>query len=68
MSRRSISASIEESEVDELQAKAEWRFPTDRPAYAQGMVAQVPVKLLFTGDKVLVLAATIIADYLEERL
>lgn len=59
---------LTEEEAASLQAHAEWRFPRERPALAQGLIADVPTKLVFTGERVLLLTATIVSSYLAERI
>ena len=56
------------SEVARLQAVCAWEFPRRRPAFAQGHVAGVPVKMLFDDGGVRVLVPTVLAHHLEERL
>ena len=51
-----------------LSRSCEWELPTDRPAFAQGAVAGLPVKLWFEQDRVLVLVPAPYATDLEERI
>jgi hypothetical protein len=45
-----------------------WEPPGERPACAQGAVAEVPVKLWLEGDRTLVLVQSALAADLEGRL
>ena len=49
--------------LDFLERHCEWRLPDQRPAFAQGMVAGLPMKLWFEPDRVLLLVP---APYLSE--
>jgi glycine cleavage system aminomethyltransferase T len=51
-----------------LAATCAWELPSERPAFAQGSVADIPVKLWIEADRVLFLVATPYAAELEERL
>ncbi|MEZ4659043.1 MAG: glycine cleavage T C-terminal barrel domain-containing protein [Caldilineaceae bacterium] len=51
-----------------LARHCEWELPRQRPAFAQGMIAGLPVKLWLAEEDVLVLAPTPFAAELEERL
>lgn len=46
----------------------EWEPPPSRPAFAQGMVAHLAVKVWFETDRTLILLPTPLAAELEERL
>ena len=46
----------------------EWRLPDARPAFAQGAVANVPVKLWLETDRVLILTAGPFRHDLQERM
>ena len=49
-----------------LGRECEWELPTMRPAFAQGAVAGLPMKLWFDEDRVLfVVAAPFAADFTE---
>ncbi len=62
-------AVLDEADLPRLQAACGWKFPCHRPAFAQGAAAGIPVKLLFgTDGKTLVLAPTVLAHHMEERL
>ena len=62
------AARFDHSELDRLQAVSAWEFPRRRPAFAQGHLAGVPVKMLFDEGGVRVLVPTVLAHHLEERL
>ena len=51
-----------------LSRACEWEPPRHRPAFAQGAVAGLPVKLWLAQDRVLVLVPAPYAADLEERL
>lgn len=52
--------------LDILQRESDWELPTRRPAFAQGAVAGIPVKLWLEDDRVLfVVAAPFAADFQE---
>jgi hypothetical protein len=55
--------------IDAIAHHVEWSLPTDRPALAQGAVAQVPARVWLPddGDALLITAAAY-ADELESRL
>ena len=55
--------------VEAIAHHTEWAFPTDRPALAQGAVAQVPARVWLPddGDALLITAAAY-ADELASRL
>jgi len=50
-----------------LERECEWELPRARPAFAQGMVAGLPLKLWFESERVLVLVAGPFAHDLAER-
>ena len=51
-----------------LERFCEWEPPTERPAFAQGAVAEIPTMLYFTTDKTLfVVHAPYVHDF-EERI
>ena len=54
--------------LDFLQRTCEWRLPAQRPAFAQGMVAGLPMKLWFAEDEVLLMVAAPYASDLLERM
>ena len=62
------AAWFDRSELSRLQALSAWEFPRRRPAFAQGHLAGIPVKMLFDVGGVRVLAPTVLAHHLEERL
>lgn len=51
-----------------LACACEWEVPKTRPAFAQGMVAGLPVKLWLESDRVLFVTAAPYAADLEERM
>ena len=51
-----------------LRSSCEWELPSDRPAFAQGAVAGLAVKLWFESDRVFVMTASAFAHELEERM
>lgn len=51
-----------------LERACEWELPGERPAFAQGAVAGLPVKLWFEEDRVLFIVPAPFALDLEERL
>ena len=59
---------FEESELAVLQSVCGWEFPGHRPAFSQGHVAGIPMKLWFTGGRVLALVPTVVVHHLAERL
>jgi glycine cleavage system aminomethyltransferase T len=60
---------LSEAEAAELLARAcAWEPPAARPATAQGALADIAVKLHFSGERVLLLVPTPYAADLEERL
>ena len=62
------AAWFDRSELPRLQAVCAWEFPRHRPAFAQGHLAAIPVKMRFDEGGVLVLVPTVLAHHLEERL
>lgn len=56
------------SDLASLQSACEWEFPDERPALAQGHLAGVPVKMLFSTSGVLILIPTGMAHTFQERL
>lgn len=44
-----------------------WRRPTERPAFAQGLVAELPVKLWFEQERTLLVVASTLAAELADR-
>ena len=59
---------FEVSELAMLQSVCEWEFPSERPALAQGHVAGVAVKMLFSGSGVMVVVPTVTLHHFRERL
>lgn len=51
-----------------LEHHCEWRLPDPRPAFAQGMVAGLPMKLWFEQDRLLLLVPAPYSSDLEARL
>ena len=51
-----------------LEHECPWVLPTERPAFAQGAVAHLPVKLYFEEEQVLFMTSTPFAGELQERL
>lgn len=49
-------------------AGADWHPPERQPALAQGMLFQLPVKLWFDGDRVLVFTQHVVAADLAARI
>lgn len=54
--------------LDFLERSCEWELPSERPAWAQGAVAGVPVKLWLDRDRVLFVVPAPYAHDLEDRL
>lgn len=54
--------------ADFLAHHCEWPMPAARPAFAQGMVAGLPLKLWLEAERVLFLVQSPLAAELEERL
>ena len=54
--------------IDLLERECDWELPQERPAFAQGLVAGLPVKLWFERDRVLFIVASPLAADLTERL
>lgn len=54
--------------LDWLERECDWDWRRDRSAFAQGLVAGLPVKLWFEPDRVLVLVPAPFADALQERV
>ena len=54
--------------IDVLERECDWELPQGRPAFAQGIVAGLPVKLWFERDRVLFIVASPFAVDLAERL
>ena len=60
---------LEQSEaLDFLERACSWRLPDERPALAQGAVADLPVKLWLEKERVLFLVPAPLAHALEERM
>ncbi len=51
-----------------LEHECVWELPSERPAFAQGAVAHLPVKLYFEEGRVLIMTAAPYAYDLSERL
>jgi hypothetical protein len=54
--------------LDFLERTCEWELPHTRPAFAQGMVAGLPVKLWLEAEQILFVVAAPYAHELAERL
>lgn len=54
--------------IDLLERECDWELPQDRPAFTQGLVAGLPVKVWFERDRVLFVVASPLAADLTERL
>lgn len=54
--------------ADFLIRECRWRLPETRPAFAQGAVAHLPVKLYLETTRVLILVAAVYAAELEPHL
>jgi hypothetical protein len=54
--------------LDFLERSCEWELPRARPAFAQGMVAGLPLKLWFEPERVLFIVPAPFTVDLEERL
>jgi len=48
--------------LDFLERSCEWELPRARPAFAQGMVAGLPLKLWFEPERVLLIAAGLVVS------
>lgn len=53
--------------LDFLERTCTWQLPSERPAFAQGAVADLPVKLYFEEDRILILTPAPYAADFEER-
>ena len=51
-----------------IQPYIEWAMPSDRPCLVQGLVAAVPAKIWFDGDRILVFCHTAYVHELAERV
>lgn len=54
--------------IDLLERECDWELPHERPAFAQGIVAGLPLKIWFERDRVLFIVASPFAADLMERL
>ena len=54
--------------VDFLERECDWELPDERPAFAQGLVAGLPLKIWFERERVLFVVASPFAADLTERL
>ncbi len=52
---------------DLLERECDWETPSARPAFAQGAVAGLPVKLWFEHDRVLFVVSAVFANDFMER-
>jgi hypothetical protein len=51
-----------------LERECDWELPRETPAFAQGIVAGLPLKIWFETERVLLIVASAFAIDLEERL
>jgi len=51
-----------------LLSECEWQLPSERPAFAQGMVSHLAVKLWLEEDRTLILVPSVMSAELEARL
>ncbi|NND04705.1 MAG: hypothetical protein HKN91_18185 [Acidimicrobiia bacterium] len=51
-----------------LLSECEWQLPSERPAFAQGMVSHLAVKLWLEDDRTLILVPSAMSAELEARL
>ena len=52
--------------IDFLERECDWELPQQRPAFAQGLVAGLPAKVWFEGNRVLfIVASPFEADFME---
>ena len=54
--------------ADLLEIHCEWEPPTERPVFAQGAVAEIPLKMWFTTEKTLFVLHAPYAHDFEERV
>ena len=54
--------------INVLERECDWELPQERPAFAQGVVAGLPVKVWFERERVLFIVASPFAADLTERL
>jgi hypothetical protein len=54
--------------LEYLERACAWELPTARPAFAQGAVANIPLKLWFEHDRVLFIVQSPFAADFEERM
>ena len=54
--------------IDVLERECDWELPHERPAFGQGLVAGLPVKVWFERERVLFIVASPFAPDLMERL
>ena len=54
--------------IDFLERECDWELPHARPAFSQGLVAGLPVKVWFEAERVLFLVASPLASDFMERL
>ena len=54
--------------LDFLERSCEWELPSQRPAFAQGMVAGIATKLWFEADRVLFVVPAPFIEEFAERL
>lgn len=57
-----------EAALSFLQGHCEWELPTNRPAFAQGLVADIPTKLWLEDERVLFLVPAPYVNDFAERL
>ena len=54
--------------IDFLERECDWELPNERPSFAQGLVAGLPLKIWFERERVLFVVASPFAADLTERL
>ena len=54
--------------IDFLERECDWELPDGRPAFAEGLVAGLPLKIWFERNRVLFVVASPFAADLTERL
>ncbi len=51
-----------------LERSCEWEIPTERPKFAQGMIAGIPAKLWLENDSILLICPLAYAAEMEQRI
>lgn len=54
--------------LDLLERECDWELPSERPAFAQGAVAGLPLRIWFERDRILFLVPAAFAADFSERL